>query len=209
MAKSTIRWIRSLCLIGAGVSMLAGTFAAAEADVVGRVRFHLSRQRQTGGLPRATILLDDSAGIRPSVSLTTNDRGEAISPPLENRVWRIRTVRLDQAETTAARPSAQSAGSARPEKVSRDGSAGTSRPVKIPDDLAVRVAADAVTDVTLVFDPKGETLTRIEGADGSINPVETADVTRRDQEFLRRFPVQGGNPQSLQRVIRTVPLRGR
>jgi hypothetical protein len=65
--------------------------APARADVVGRLHFSVKNAADEKPLARARIVLKDSAGVRPEVTLTTDDNGGVTSGPLDARAWNIST----------------------------------------------------------------------------------------------------------------------
>jgi outer membrane receptor protein involved in Fe transport len=80
-----------LGLFAATLSLwLVGT-SVAHADVVGRLHFSVKNADDEKPLANAKIVLKDSAGVRPDVTLTTDAQGSATSPPLDTRAWQITT----------------------------------------------------------------------------------------------------------------------
>jgi outer membrane receptor protein involved in Fe transport len=75
------------------VSLLVWAAAAghALADVFGRLHFSVKNAADEKPLAKAKIVLKDSANVRPNVTLTTDDKGNATSPPLDTRAWQVTT----------------------------------------------------------------------------------------------------------------------
>lgn len=65
--------------------------AQAYADVFGRLHFTVKNAADEKPLAKATIVLKDSANVRPPITLTTDEKGEATSVPLEARGWAVET----------------------------------------------------------------------------------------------------------------------
>ena len=68
------------------------------ADVVGRLKFSVKNAADEKPLANAKIVLKDSAGTRPDVTLTTDAQGTATSPQLEIRAWNV-TTNAEKADT--------------------------------------------------------------------------------------------------------------
>ena len=64
------------------------------ADIVGRLRFIVKDANDKNEKPvvGAKIVLHDTANVRPDVTLTTDAKGNATSPELDNREWQITTT---------------------------------------------------------------------------------------------------------------------
>ncbi len=64
------------------------------ADVVGRLRFTVKDANDKNEKPiaGAKIVLHDTAGVRPDITLTSDPKGNATSPELDNRDWQITTT---------------------------------------------------------------------------------------------------------------------
>ena len=77
-------WMRRSLAILAAVAAFA-TFAMA--DVFGRIKVIAKSAADAKPIAGATILLRDSAGAHSDVELQTDENGEVLSPPLENRPW--------------------------------------------------------------------------------------------------------------------------
>lgn len=150
----------------------------ARGDVFGRLQIRLKAARPAPALlVGAKIVLRDTAGVRGDITLTTGKDGSALSPLLENRDWRLVRVTL--------------AGGATP-------------PLPVAGEIVAHIAADTTTPLTLTVDA-GRGV--VEVRDNSLLAVsQTANVYRRDRAFIQKIPATGGNPQSLPRVLRTVPI---
>jgi hypothetical protein len=73
------------------------------------------------------------------------------------------------------------------------------------DSREVTLTTDAVTEVEVLLEPLKERVIRITGRRQLVNPSQTQSATRLDRPALDRFPLTGGNPQSLPSVLRSVP----
>jgi outer membrane receptor protein involved in Fe transport len=73
------------------------------------------------------------------------------------------------------------------------------------DTRNVTVVADVTTDVEILLEPLTEKVITIRATRNIVTPAETGTATRRDQNFIRQFPANVGNPQSLTKTLRTVP----
>ena len=87
----------SLCLICGG---------RACADIVGRLRFIVKDANDKNEKPvaGAKIVLHDTADARPDITLTTDAKGNATSPELDNRDWQITTTAKTTSRTNRPRP---------------------------------------------------------------------------------------------------------
>jgi outer membrane receptor protein involved in Fe transport len=74
-----------------------------------------------------------------------------------------------------------------------------------PDTRSVTVVADTTTDVEVLLEPLKEKVIRITGQRDIIQKSSTSDSTRRDQTFIKTFPTNTGNPQSLTQVLKSTP----
>ncbi|HZT40964.1 MAG TPA: TonB-dependent receptor [Chthonomonadaceae bacterium] len=74
------------------------TTGMARADVYGRLRFSVKNADDEKPLPNAKIVLHDTAGVRPDITLTTDAQGMAASPQLEVRAWQA-TTNAEKADT--------------------------------------------------------------------------------------------------------------
>jgi outer membrane receptor protein involved in Fe transport len=72
-----------------GLVLVIGT--QAYADVVGRLHFVVKNAADDKVIPKASIVITDPAGVVSPVSLTTDDKGEATTPPLPARAWTVKT----------------------------------------------------------------------------------------------------------------------
>ncbi len=165
--------LRALHLLVA-IALLCLTAGRAVADVVGRLRFSVKNAADEKPLANAKIVLKDSAGTRPDVTMTTDAQGVATSPQLETRLWNV--------TTSAEKPDAFDA-----------------------DTRQITVAADTVTEVEVLLEPLKEKVIRVTGQKSFVNRGQTQTATRRDRDFILKFPTNPGNPQDLRRVIQTTP----
>ena len=71
------------------------------ADVVGRLHFSVKNAADEKPLANAKIVLKDSAKVRPDVTLTTDAKGSATSPPLDAHAWQAITdgAKADEFQT--------------------------------------------------------------------------------------------------------------
>ena len=74
-----------------------------------------------------------------------------------------------------------------------------------PESRQVQVVGDTSTAVEVLLEPLQEKVVKITGQKQAVTQTQTANVTKRDQTFVKTFPVTVGNPQNLQAVIATVP----
>ncbi len=81
-----------LFVMAAFLSLMA--VGRACADVVGRLRFIVKDANDKNEKPimGAKIVLHDTAGVRPDITLTSDAKGNATSPELDNRDWQITTT---------------------------------------------------------------------------------------------------------------------
>lgn len=61
----------------------------AHADVVGRLKLKVLSADSEKPLAGAKVLLTDSAGVRSPLTVTTGPDGTVLTPPLENRAWKV------------------------------------------------------------------------------------------------------------------------
>ena len=82
--------LRSAAIHAAVIALLSITHLHASADVVGKLKFTVKdgADKAEKPIPAARITLHDSAGQRPDITLTTDEKGVATSPLLENRAWK-------------------------------------------------------------------------------------------------------------------------
>ena len=86
---------------------MIATPTAARADVFGRLQFTVTDSETNKPLNGAVVTLIDSAGVSPNVQVVTDAGGSALTPPLENRAWRVATTSQsynDDARTVAVAP---------------------------------------------------------------------------------------------------------
>lgn len=188
------------------LSLSLSTIYGVRADVVGFLRLHVQDAATGKPLVGARIVLGDTAGIRPSWTLTTDKKGEALSLPLENRDWQLVRVTLPEDNANArnastGRENQKKTGAKRPNE------SGT--PIDLnafaPEQRRIRIVADTTTEATLLVDVAHRQLARAQGTDKQVFGNQAGDVTRRDQAFIQRFPANAGNLQSLGRVLQTIP----
>src|SRR5438046_1368247 len=74
-----------------------------------------------------------------------------------------------------------------------------------PDTRSVTVVADTTTEVEVLLEPLKEKVIRIITGRNLVTKSQTNNVTQRDQNFITKFPVTAGNPQSLPNVLRSTP----
>ncbi len=79
-----------------GLVLVVGT--QAYADVFGRLHFSVKNAADEKPVANASIVLADSAGVRPPITLKTAADGTATSPAIEARPWKI-TTRSDEYDT--------------------------------------------------------------------------------------------------------------
>lgn len=72
-----------------GFVALFGT--QAYADVYGRLHFAVKNAADEKPLIKATIILKDSANVRPPLTLVTDEKGDVTTVPLEARAWSVET----------------------------------------------------------------------------------------------------------------------
>ena len=76
---------------GLVVALSVSLSAAARADVVGRLKIKVLSAESEKPVAGAKIILTDSAGVRAPLTITTGADGVALTPPLENRAWKLTT----------------------------------------------------------------------------------------------------------------------
>ncbi len=186
---------RTAPLLAISIALNIGAANGAFADVVGRLKIHVETARTKQPLFGVAVTLQDSAGLRPAVTLKTDARGNAVSPLLENRDWQIIAIVIaPPAGATDAKPG-------RAEKLDLKGFAPAAR--------RIGITADTTTTAIIVMDAARHTVAAIEGGGDALRGVEVNNSYRRDRNFLERYPVTAGNPQDLRRVLHTVPRRAR
>src|SRR5208283_4518017 len=74
-----------------------------------------------------------------------------------------------------------------------------------PDTRQVQVTADTVTPVEVLMEPLEEKVIKITGAKELVTPTQTGTQNNITQSFTQQFPVNVGNPISIQNVITTTP----
>ncbi len=194
----------------------------AKADVVGYLRLHVLNATDGKPIEGARVVISDTAHIRPSWTLTTDKRGEAISVPLENRNWQLVRVTLPDAGGAALPVSANHAADAKQATVTKAAvtkAAGkrageTGAPIDLspfrPEQRQIRIVADTTTEASLLIDTSRKRLARAQGTGKEVFVSQVGTIMRRDQAFIQTYPVNPGNPQSLGSVLQTVPrLSGR
>ncbi|WP_395090477.1 TonB-dependent receptor domain-containing protein [Armatimonas sp.] len=83
--------LSSVARFGLVLALSVSLSAAAHADVVGRLKIKVLNAESEKPLVGAKIILTDSAGVRTPLTVTTGADGTALTPPLENRVWKLST----------------------------------------------------------------------------------------------------------------------
>jgi len=149
--------------------------APARADVVGRLHFSVKNAADEKPLPKAGILLKDSAGVRPEVTLTTDDNGSVTSGPLDARAWNV---------TTNAQ---------KPDTFQSD-----TRSVTVAPDTTTEVEV-------LLEPIKEEKIIHITARKNIVSPAQANAVAQLDQSRVNQFPVLGSNPQSLRNELLVDP----
>lgn len=90
--NQNIRYYRSRpprLTVLAGLVLIIGS--QAYADVVGRLHFTVKNADDEKPVANASITLEDTAGVRAPISLTTGADGTATSPALETHGWKVTT----------------------------------------------------------------------------------------------------------------------
>src|SRR5271155_531849 len=74
--------LRSLGIVAGAIALLFFSAPDASADVVGKIKYTVKdgADKAEKPVPAAKITLHDSAGQRPDLTLTTDDKGVATSP---------------------------------------------------------------------------------------------------------------------------------
>ncbi|WP_395145136.1 TonB-dependent receptor [Armatimonas sp.] len=83
--------VSSRARFGLVLAISVSLCSTARADVVGRLKIKVLNAESEKPLPGARILLMDSAGVRAPLTITTGADGVALTPPLENRAWKLVT----------------------------------------------------------------------------------------------------------------------
>jgi hypothetical protein len=73
------------------------------------------------------------------------------------------------------------------------------------DTRQVTVSADTTTDVEVLLEPQKEKVITITGTRELVHKSDTSSGTVRDQNFIKKFPANAGNPQSLTQVLKATP----
>ena len=74
------------------------------------------------------------------------------------------------------------------------------------DDVrSVTVVGDTVSEIEVLLEPLKEKKIVIRAGKSLINKGQTNTTTRIDQDFIKKYPVTSGNPQSLNNVLRSTP----
>jgi len=71
------------------------TVASTFADVFGRLRIIVKNADDEKGIAKATVVLEDSAGVHPKITLTTGADGAVTTDLLEARAWHITSSAAD------------------------------------------------------------------------------------------------------------------
>ena len=188
------------------LSLSLSTIHGVRADVVGFLRLHVQDAATGKPLAGARIVLSDTAGIRPGWTLITDKKGEARSLPLENRDWQLVRVTLPEDSANPLTAPVDQANRTKG-KAKHPTESGTSIALTpfAPEQRRIRIVADTTTEATLLIDVAHRQLARAQGTGKQVLGNQTGDTTRRDQAFIQRFPANAGNPQSLGRILQTVP----
>jgi hypothetical protein len=175
---SGVRSAPSVIAAGAAVGALILPLSAvpARADVVGQIRFVVTLQ----GAPvaGATITLTDPTNVHADIVLTTDSKGRATSPFLENHTWRVSTEDQDPK---------------------------TKEYLTQPDARNIAVAADTVVDVEIKLLPVVKSSSTVRVKQNLVKTGNTASDTVRSQTQLQDVPANAGDPQQLSLIMRTVP----
>lgn len=83
--------VSSVARLGLVLAFSVSLSSVAHADVVGRLKIKVLSAESEKPLAGAKILLTDSAGVRAPLTVTTGADGIALTPPLENRAWKLTT----------------------------------------------------------------------------------------------------------------------
>ena len=83
--------LSSVARLGLVLAISVSLSSIAHADVVGRLKIKVLNAESEKPLSGAKILLTDSAGVRTPLTVTTGADGTALTPPLENRAWKLTT----------------------------------------------------------------------------------------------------------------------
>ncbi len=73
------------------------------------------------------------------------------------------------------------------------------------DSRQVLVSADTVTDIEILLQPIKEKIIRVTGERKLVHTAETTASTHRDSTFIKTFPANADNKQSLSKVLRGNP----
>ena len=94
LSVSTVSSVSSVSVPLAAVLTVSALVLApreARADIVGRLKITVKNAEDEKIISGATVVLKDSAGVRPDITLKTGADGTVTTPPLENRTWTITT----------------------------------------------------------------------------------------------------------------------
>ncbi len=166
---------------------------AAMADVYGRlqIKVRLQTSRQASAAPMAIsgvrLTLRDTSGVNGDITLKTGRDFSVLSPPLVNSGWQL--VRV---EGIVAPPPSRSAA----------GSAPLAVQFVIPKAVFLDVTPDAISNVSVVLSADERRVARVNDLSFA---TQTGNVYPRDRHFIQRIPATGTNPQSLSRMLSTVP----
>nr|WP_309697370.1 TonB-dependent receptor [Armatimonas sp.] len=81
--------LSSMARLGLVLAISVSLSSVAHADVVGRLKIKVLSAESEKPLSGAKILLTDSAGVRAPLTVTTGADGTTLTPPLENRAWKL------------------------------------------------------------------------------------------------------------------------
>ncbi len=206
------RVMRAFLLLLGGAVLSVANIDDVRADVVGYLRLHVVDAGNGKPIMGARVVISDTAGVRPSWTLTTDKRGEATSVPLEDRNWQL--VRVTLPDTGLSVPPASTNGIVAANQATagkttgkRTGETGT--PIDLspfkPEQCQIRIVADTTTEASLLIDIGRKQLARARGTGKEVFVSQIGTLTRRDQAFIQTYPVNPTNPQSLGSVLQTVP----
>ena len=74
-----------------------------------------------------------------------------------------------------------------------------------PDTRQVQVAADTNTPIEVLLEPLKEKVVTITGQKQLVTATQTVNVSRRDQPFIKTFPLNPANPLNLANLVGTNP----
>ena len=78
--------------VGLPAALMLATPTVAHADIVGRLQITITDAETGKPVRGAVVTLTDTAGVSPNVQVVTDASGNALTPPLENRGWRLATT---------------------------------------------------------------------------------------------------------------------